>query len=62
MEGLLEALELHKTDIIPAELPGIQLTSDSNDVQVVQPWSITEDEIMVAAMANDNRTPSQELA
>jgi hypothetical protein len=37
MEGLLEASTPHETNIIPAELPGIPLTSDLDDMQVVQP-------------------------
>lgn len=61
MEGLLETPEPRDTDGIPAQLPGIQLTSDFDDMQVVQQQSVTEDNIVAAAMVNANLGPSQEL-
>ena len=61
LEGLLETPEPRDTDDIPAELPGIQLTSDYDDLRVVQQQSVTENDIVAAAMANANLGPSLEL-
>ena len=58
----MEASESDDTNVIAAELPGVLLQSDYDDVHAVEPISITEADIVAAAMKNANLTPSQEMA
>ena len=51
-DRLLEASESSDTNILPAELPGVLLQSDYDDVHAVETLSITEADIVAAAMEN----------
>jgi hypothetical protein len=46
---------------LPAELPGVSLESDYDNLWTVITPPITEDDVVAAAMQNANLAPSQEL-
>ena len=57
-EELVETSPPHETDDLPAEIPGVQLESDFDDLNaVIEPNLPTPEQQATAALANANLTP-----